>query len=83
MSSHRLFFYLGVDREPGSVYVGPPVYKLAGVISGTFLNLQPIRAIGTTPIAGASSNIGIAAIVPAYKVMEILSGPALMAKRQH
>lgn len=81
-SGAPVFFYLGSDREPGSLIVGPPVLKLAGVMSGTFLDIQPVRAVETAKIAVAPSNMGIAAVVPAYKVLEILSGPALAAKRQ-
>jgi hypothetical protein len=80
-SGAPVFFYLGSDREPGSLIVGPPVLKLAGVMSGTFLDIQPVRAVETAKIAVAPSNMGIAAVVPAYKVLEILAGPALAAQR--
>lgn len=81
-SGSPVFFYLGSDRQPGALILGPPVLKLAGVMSGTFLDLQPVRAVETARIAVAPSNMGIAAVVPAYKVMEILSGPELTAQRQ-
>jgi hypothetical protein len=81
-SGAPVFFYLGSDREPGSIIVGPPVLKLAGVMSGTFLDMQPVRAIETARIAVAPSNMGIAAVVPAYKVKEILGGPELTGRRQ-
>lgn len=81
-SGAPVFFYLGSDREPGSLFVGPPILKLAGVMSGTFLDVQPVRAVETARIAVAPSNMGIAAVVPAYKVMEILAAPELTARRQ-
>lgn len=81
-SGAPVFFYLGSDREPGSIILGPPVLKLAGVMSGTFLDVQPVRAVETARIAVAQSNMGIAAVVPAYKVLEILEGGELAARRQ-
>ena len=80
-SGSPVFFYLGSDRQPGSIIIGPPVLKLAGVMSGTFLDVQPIRAIDTVRAAASQSNMGIAAVVPAYKVWEILSGRELASKR--
>lgn len=80
-SGSPVFFYLGIDRQPGSIMAGPPVLTLAGVMSGTFLDVQPVRAIENTPVAGAPSNMGIAAVVPAYKVREILAGKELLARR--
>ncbi len=81
-SGAPVFFYLGSDREPGSLILGPPVLKLAGVMSGTFLDMQPVRAIETARIAAAPSSMGIAAVVPAYKVKEILDGPELKSHRR-
>jgi hypothetical protein len=80
-SGSPVFFNLGSDREPGSIILGPPILKLAGVMSGTFLDVQPLRAIETATIAGAPSNMGIAAVVPAYKLLEILLSPALARTR--
>ena len=60
----------------------PPILKLAGVMSGTCLDNQPVRAVETARIAIALSNMGIAAVVPAYKVMEILTAPELAARRE-
>jgi hypothetical protein len=74
-SGSPVFFYLGADREPGSIILGPPVLKLVGVMMGTFLDLQPIVAVDTARTAISQSNMGIAAVVPAYKVSEIWLAP--------
>jgi len=81
-SGSPVFFYLGSDRKPGALILGPPILKLAGVMSGTFLDVQPVRAVETAKIDVASSSMGVAAVVPAYKVLEILTGPELTARRE-
>lgn len=81
-SGAPVFFYLGSDRQPGALILGPPILKLAGVMSGTFLDAQPVRSVDTAKIAVAPSNMGIAAVVPAYKVLEILLGPELTIRRE-
>ena len=53
------FFYLGIDREPGSI-TGGTILKLAGIVSGIFEN----------KISG--QNQGIAAIVPTYKLNDLV-----------
>ena len=80
-SGSPVFFFLGSDRQPGSIILGAPVLKLAGVMSGTFLDVQPVRAVDTARIAVSQSNVGIAAVVPAYKVWEILTSRELISKR--
>jgi hypothetical protein len=81
-SGSPVFFYLGSDRKPGALILGPPILKLAGIMSGTFLDVQPVRAVETAKIDVASSSMGVAAVVPAYKVLEILTGPELTARRE-
>ena len=78
----KSFNRISLKCEPGALILGPPILKLAGVMSGTFLDIQPIRALETARIAVAPSNMGIAAVVPAYKVMEILASPELSARLQ-
>lgn len=80
-SGSPVFFYLGSDRIPGSLILGPPVLKLAGVMSGFFLDRQPVGLIETSKVPVAPSNMGIAAVVPAYKLHEILFGPELKKQR--
>ena len=80
-SGSPVFFYLGADRTPGSLHLGPPVLKLAGVMSGSFLDLQPVRTIENSGVNIAPSNMGIAAVVPAYKLHELLFGVELKKQR--
>lgn len=82
-SGSPVYFYLGSDRDPGKIIFGPPLVKLAGIMSGTFQDHQPIKLIETAPIALAPSSMGIAAVVPAYKLHEILFGRQLTNRRGH
>jgi hypothetical protein len=81
-SGSPVFFYLGTDRNPGKVVVGPPILKLAGVLSGTYLDEHPITGAEAAAAAISRSNMGIAAVVPAYKLWEILTGPELTERRK-
>jgi len=71
-SGSPVFFYLGPDREPGSFIVGPPVLVLAGIMKGAFQDIKPVQVVNTSPIAVSVSNLGISAVVPAYKLKELL-----------
>jgi hypothetical protein len=81
-SGSPVFFYLGSDRIPGSLILGPPMLKLAGVMSGSFQDLQPVGAVETSQVSVAPSNMGIAAVVPAYKLYELLFGEELKKQRE-
>jgi len=80
-SGSPVFFYLGSDREPGSLMVGSPILKLAGVMQGTFLDAHEIKVFETKEVPIAFSNMGIAAVVPGYKLHEILFSDELKEKR--
>lgn len=80
-SGSPVFFYLGAEREPGMLTVGSPLLKLAGVMKGSFGEARPIQIVETAKVPVATSNIGIAALVPAYKLHEILFGEELKNKR--
>ena len=80
-SGSPVFFYLGSDRIPGSLILGLPTVKLAGVMSGSFLDFQPVTAVETSQVNVAPSNMGIAAVVPAYKLHELLFGAELKKQR--
>jgi len=83
-SGSPVFFYLGSDRIPGSIIVGSPVVKLAGIMKGSFNENRAIRFVqpsAAMPIPISSQNIGIAAVTPSYLLHEILFSPALMKAR--
>ncbi len=80
-SGAPVFFYLGTDREPGSINIGKPVLKLAGIMQGTFLDAQKIKVINTKTTPISLSNMGIAAVVPAYKLHELLFSTELRRQR--
>lgn len=80
-SGSPVFFYLGSDRDPGSLVVGNPVLKLAGIMQGTFLDAQEIKVVNTKTTPISLSNMGIAAVVPAYKLHELLFSEELKRQR--
>jgi len=80
-SGSPVFFYLGSDREPGSIIIGSPILKLAGVMQGTFFDVHEIRVVETKNVPIAVSSMGIAAVVPGYKLYEILFSDELKKKR--
>jgi len=80
-SGAPVFFYLGSDREPGSIVVGTPILKPAGVMQGTFLDTQEVKVVETKKVPIALSNMGIAAVVPGYKLHEILFSEELKQHR--
>lgn len=73
-SGSPVFFYMGSDRIPGSLVVGPPEIKLAGVMRG-FFNANPDIHIVEMPTSKGIlilPNSGIAAVTPSYLLREIL-----------
>jgi hypothetical protein len=80
-SGSPVFLYLGADRTPGSLVVGTPDLRLAGVMKGAFQEGQPVRFAQTSSIPINLSNIGIAAVVPSYHLREILFGAELAKLR--
>ncbi len=80
-SGSPVFFFLGPEREPGSFTIGGRVLRLAGVMQGTFNDIQPVRVIDTARVPVSLASNGIAAVVPAYKLREILFGQELKTLR--
>lgn len=80
-SGSPVFFYLGSDRMPGGLVLGQPVLKLAGVMQGTFLDAHEIEVVETKKVPIALSSMGIAAVVPGYKLHEILFSDELKKHR--
>lgn len=81
-SGAPVFFSLGSDREPGKFIVGDPLLKLAGVMLGTFQDFQPVGFVQTGAVPFSRSNLGIAAVTPAYKLKELLHRPVVEVKRK-
>lgn len=81
-SGSPVFFYLGADRGDGSITVGDPVLKLAGIMKGYFGQKTPIEVVNTrTAIPVSVNNIGIAAVTPSYFLKEILQSNELKKLR--
>jgi hypothetical protein len=81
-SGSPVFYYLGADRNPGSLSLGAPVLKLAGVMMGAFQDIKPLQVVSTSQMAVSTSNLGIAAVVPVSKVRDLLFGPELSEHRR-
>ena len=71
-SGSPVFFYLDATREPGSIVIGAPTLLLAGVMKGCYLDAKEIQVAETNKIPISLENVGIAAIVPAYRLYEVL-----------
>lgn len=71
-SGSPVFFYLGATREAGSIVIGPPTLLLAGVMMGSFLQGSVVELMNKVPTPISFENAGIAAVVPAYYLQEIL-----------
>jgi hypothetical protein len=80
-SGSPVFYYLGSDRQPGNLVVGEPVLKLAGVMSGSFNDIIEVKTLQTAAVSVATPNNGIAAVVPAYKLSELLFSDELKKQR--
>lgn len=80
-SGSPVFFYLGSDRIPGSLIVGPPLLKLAGVMKGSFRDASPLVMANQSLIPLSLQNVGIAAVVPSYHLHEILFSDPLKSVR--
>jgi hypothetical protein len=80
-SGSPVFFYLGIDRIPGVTVLSQPILKLAGVMKGSFLDARKIEVVETKKVPIACSSMGIAAVVPGYKLHEILFSDELKEHR--
>ncbi|HYX72829.1 MAG TPA: hypothetical protein VE732_08660, partial [Nitrososphaera sp.] len=81
-SGSPVFYYIGSDRNPGALVVGPPILKLAGVMSGSFTDIVQVKTAQTAVIPVVTPNMGIAAVVPAYKLHELLFSEQLKKQRE-
>lgn len=81
ISGSPVFFHLGANRVPGRTARGRPQIRLAGVMMGAFQDVRPIGVPRTGGLAMARSNAGIAAIVPANRLSELLIASAVRRAR--
>lgn len=70
-SGSPVFFYFGITREPDSLS-GTYKFLLAGIIKGCYLDAKEIQVVETRKIPISRENVGIAAVIPAYKLYELL-----------
>lgn len=85
-SGSPVFFYPGQDNTPGALLIGTTVLKVAGVMQGFFGDIEPIQLARPTNEQGPSvpvsqSNSGIAVVIPAQHIRNILDSPVLKALR--
>jgi hypothetical protein len=81
-SGAPVFFYLDPSRTPGTLVLGRPYHLLlAGIMKGTFLDANEIRVIERSPVPFSVENVGIAGIVLAYLLHEVLFSDALTEQR--
>lgn len=80
-SGSPVFLYLGADRTPGSLALGPPAFVLTGVMRGTFEQGRRIEISPTADLPVYRQNIGIAAVTPAFFLSEILFSDELQKVR--
>ena len=78
-SGSPMFFFLGSDRVPGSLVVGAPILKLAGVVKGRFNEaaLPSNNSASAIPF----ENVGISAVVPSYLLYGVLFSNELKEQR--
>ena len=81
-SGAPVFFHFGMIREPGRIINRPEQVLLAGVMIGHFLNPNEVKMVNSSPTPFAFENAGIAAVVPAYLLQEILFSPELVSFRK-
>jgi hypothetical protein len=77
-SGAPVFFFSERNPVPG----GQPAFKLAGIMQGTFGDApQEIKIIEQRKTSIPFSNVGFSAVIPAYKLYELLFSEELKRKR--
>jgi hypothetical protein len=81
-SGSPVFFQVGGERANGSIVLGGgPVIKLAGVLSGGYFDVQPIKTLSVSTNQFVTPNLGITGVVPSYELKEILFSKELLGQR--
>jgi hypothetical protein len=81
-SGSPVFFYLKYDRQETKRFIGKDAYLLAGIMKGYFADTQEIKIIDAKPVPISQQNNGIAAVVPAYFLHEIIFSDELVNLRK-
>jgi hypothetical protein len=82
-SGAPVFFSLEPSREAnGEIALGRRILLLAGIMMGSFLDTQEVRIAQQNPVQVSVANAGIAAVVPAQYLEDILQSPGLVALRK-
>ena len=71
-SGSPVFFQIGSERANGSMVFGAPTIKLAGVLSGCYNDIQPIKTVSISTNQYVTPNLGISGVVPSYEIKDIL-----------
>jgi hypothetical protein len=88
-SGSPVFFYPAPDNTPGALILGPRPIKIAGLMRGFFGDYEPIQ-LAQTPTSApgltipvSNGNAGIAFVVPAKFISEILHSADLESLRKN
>jgi hypothetical protein len=82
-SGSPVFFYIGAERRPSEIRAGPPILKLAGIMKGHFNEISPVFIPPQNQMVAVTNvNNGIAAVIPAYKLRELLFSPEVLEARR-
>jgi hypothetical protein len=71
-SGSPVFFWLDPTRDTKLMSIGPHKLLLAGIMKGNYSEAKPIKLVETNVLPLAYENVGIAAVIPAYSLHEIL-----------
>jgi hypothetical protein len=81
-SGSPVFFQVGADRGGRLVIMsGGPTVKLAGIMSGCYNDLQPIKTVSVSTNQYVTPNLGISGVVPSYELKDILFSKELRQQR--
>jgi hypothetical protein len=81
-SGAPVFIQLGPIRGSSAITIGAQEIRLAGVMKGAFEQARPLVVANTDGLNRSISNIGIAAVSPAYHLRALLLSPDLVEQRK-
>lgn len=79
-SGSPVFFNIGMQRG-NIIYMSGATIRLAGIMSGTYNDIQMIQTVSVSTNQFVTPNMGIAGVVPSYELKDILYCPELKAQR--